>query len=68
MNKKTINLRGLQAKLSAKELKNVLGGSGDGAVNLCDPKYERKTCKKQSDCEGSGQMCITSGTSQKCCF
>ena len=30
MNKKTINLRGLQAKLSAKELKNVLGGSGDG--------------------------------------
>ena len=35
MNKKTINLRGLQAKLSAKELKNVLGGSGGNQKGVC---------------------------------
>ena len=64
---KKINLRGLQEKLSPKELKNVLGGSGDGTVNLCASEYKRKACKKQSDCEGN-QICITFSTGKKCCF
>ena len=32
---KKINLRGLSEKLSAKELKNVLGGSWDHANDVC---------------------------------
>ena len=43
---KRINLRGLQEKLSAKELKNVLGGSYPG--------YETGCCYQCNDIEMSG--------------
>jgi len=62
---KKINFNGISEILNEKELKNVMGGSPSN--NLCDSSYNRKSCTKQSDC-GSGQMCITSGGTQKCCF
>ena len=45
---KKINLRGLQEKLSAKELKNVLGGSsGEGEAGCeCYVKSSGEGCEK----------------------
>ena len=51
---KKINFRGLSERLSEKELKNVLGGSGTG------PDRCWSACSSNSDCDSACPHCALS--------
>ena len=44
---KKINLRGISEILSEKELKNVMGGSGDYSFEACSGKSNNASCGTQ---------------------
>jgi len=50
---KKINLKGISEILSEKELKNVMGGTGD---YWCNP--EAPVCSSTSDCRLPGIICM----------
>ena len=58
MKKKMINLKSLQETLNARELKNILGGSGDGKDGKCiackDP-LGTKNCECQTDADKAAE-------------
>jgi len=65
MEKKTINLRGLQDVLSEKQMKNVMGGSGGSGGSDCKPFSSIPPCCPNESWSWWYLRCMSNGDTPK---